>query len=130
MRLLHRCLATRVPLLVAITLLFISVSAARSAVVAPLRYARLSIEMVLRDPQVIRRVSAWGLSMSDIRHDLSTLSPAERLQLTDVLLRPWHGSKNDSQAALQAQFLVMMSLMRESTLFASIPSRGSSRLPR
>jgi len=86
------------------------------------------IEAVLTDPAVVRAVSAWGLTTADVRLDVHALTPLERVRLAYVLTRRWHATGTQDEAELQAQFLVMMSLMRESTLFASIISTGTSRL--
>ena len=86
------------------------------------------IEAVLTDPEVAGAITAWGLSTADVRHDIDALTPLERVRLAYVLTRRWHGTGTQREADLQAQFLVTMSLMRESTLFASIVSSGASRL--
>ena len=86
------------------------------------------IEAVLTDPDVAGAIAAWGLSTADVRHDIAALSPLERVRLAYVLTRRWRGTGTQGEADLQAQFLVTMSLMRESTLFASIVSSGASRL--
>jgi hypothetical protein len=86
------------------------------------------IEAVLTDPQVVGAIRAWGLSLADVRHDVAAMSPADRLRLAYVLTRRWPSDDTYGQAELQAQFLVTMSLMRESTLFASILSTGGSLL--
>ena len=117
----------RIAIFAALVLLLASFGAARTALATSFSHGTAEIESVLQDPQIIRYVAAWGLSMADIRHDVSTMSPAQRQQLANVLSRKWRGSRSSPAAAMQAQFLVMMSLMRESTLFASILSSGSSR---
>jgi hypothetical protein len=86
------------------------------------------IEAVLSDPEVVRAIRAWGLSLADVRHDVAALPPEDRLRLAYVLTRRWPSDDTYTQADLQAQFLVTMSLMRESTLFASILSSGGSLL--
>jgi hypothetical protein len=113
-----------------LAMLLVSSSASRPALAASPGHATAKIEAVLQDPQIIQRVSAWGVSMQDIRHDISTMSVAQRAQLAAVLSRRWRGSQSHSAADLQAQFLVMMSLMRESALYASIVSSGRSRFLR
>ena len=86
------------------------------------------INAVLHDPEVVRRITAWGLTTADIQHDVDALSPKDRARLAYVLTRQWRTNETHSQADLQAQFLVTLSLMRESTLFASVISSGASRL--
>ena len=113
------------PIVAALVLLLAGFGATRTALATSFSHATTEIESVLQDPRIVHYVSAWGLSMSDIRHDVSTMSPAQRQQLANVLSRKWQGSRSYPPVAMQAQFLVMMSLMRESTLFASILSGGS-----
>ena len=86
------------------------------------------INAVLYDPEVIRRINAWGLTTADVQHDVDALSPKDRARLAYVLTRQWRTNETHSEADLQAQFLVTLSLMRESTLFASVISSGASRL--
>jgi len=86
------------------------------------------IDAVLDDPAVKRGIAAWGLSLADVRHDVNALTHLERVRLAYVLTRRWRGTGDQAQADLQAQFLVTLSLMRESTLFASIVSTTPSRL--
>lgn len=86
------------------------------------------IDAVLRNPEVIRGVRAWGLTIADVQHDVDALTPRERARLAYVLTRQWRTNESHSKATLQAQFLVTMSLMRESTLFASVISSGASKL--
>jgi hypothetical protein len=98
---------------------------ARTAVVDG---AGIHIDAVLRDPEVARRINAWGLSVADVRHDVNSMTPHERLRLAKLLNDRWRTNKSYDRADLQAQFLVTMSLMRESVLFAGILSTGASRL--
>lgn len=88
------------------------------------------INAVLYNPEVVRHIRAWGLTMVDVQHDVDAMRPEQRAELAYLLNRPWHGTDSQSPAALQAQFLVMMSLMRESTLFASVIATGPARLLR
>lgn len=90
--------------------------------------ARPHIDAVLHNPEVMRRITAWGLTVADVQHDVDALSPRERARLAYVLTRQWRTNQSHSQTDLQAQFLVTLSLMRESTLFASIISSGASKL--
>ena len=82
------------------------------------------INAVLYDPEVVRRITAWGLTTADVQHDVDALSPEDRARLAYVLTRRWRTNESHSQADLQAQFLVTLSLMRESTLFASVIPSG------
>lgn len=86
------------------------------------------IKAVLHDPAVSRRIAAWGLTIADVQHDVDALSLADRARLAYLLRRRWRSNETHSQADLQAQFLVTLSLMRESTLFASVISSGASKL--
>ena len=86
------------------------------------------INAVLYHPEVVKRINAWGLTVADIQHDVDTLSPQQRARLAYVLTRRWRTNETHSQADLQAQYLVTLSLMRESTLFASVISSGASKL--
>lgn len=86
------------------------------------------INAVLYDPEVVRRITAWGLTPADVQHDVDALSPKDRARLAYVLTRRWRTNETHSQADLQAQFLVTLSLMRESTVFASVIAGGASRL--
>ena len=88
------------------------------------------IEAVLGDPEVARGIRAWGLSVADVRHDVDAMSPRDRARLAYVLTRRWRADETHSEADLQARFLVTMSLMRESTLFASVISSSPSGLLR
>jgi hypothetical protein len=117
-------------MLLMLATLFVGSSAARPALAASPGHATADIEAVLQDPKVIQRVSAWGVSMQDIRHDISTMSVAQRAQLAAVLSRRWRSTQSHSAADLQAQFLVMMSLMRESALYAGIVSSGHPKFLR
>lgn len=85
------------------------------------------IDAVLHDPEVVRHIRAWGLTVVDVRHDIDAMPPAERAQLALQLHRRWRATGSQSVQALQAQFLVTMSLMRESTLFASVASTQPAR---
>ena len=124
----HGYLLTRTPLLLAAAIFFICIGTTHVAVAASSGHATPDIEMVLQDPRVVRRITAWGMSMQDIRHDVSTMLPAQRVQLAFVLSRRWRTTNSHSQAALQTQFLVMLSLMRESTLYASVLSTRNLRM--
>ena len=88
------------------------------------------INAVLYNPEVQRHIRAWGLSVADVQHDVDAMPPKQRAQLAFQLTRPWRGTDSQSPEALQAQFLVMLSLMRESTLFASVISTRPARLLR
>jgi len=105
-------------------------SAASTAPAAVPDGAREHILAVLQDPEVARHVRAWGLTTADVRHDVEAMSAGERARLALVLGRRWHHNPSYSQAQQQAQFLVTVSLMRESALFASVISTGASRLLR
>ena len=86
------------------------------------------IEAVLRDPAVIREIRRWGMSLGDVRHDIDALPLQDRARLAFLLARAWPHNETRGRAAQQAQFLVTMSLLRESTLFASVISRNPSVL--
>jgi len=79
-------------------------------------------------PGVVSGIARWGLSVTDVRHDVDAMTPAQRVRLARMLTREWKPNATHSVAELQAQYLVTMSLMRESTLFASIISRTSRGL--
>lgn len=86
------------------------------------------INAVLYHPEVVKRIAAWGLTPADVQYDVDALSAKDRARLAYVLTRHWRTNETHSQADLQAQFLVTLSLLRESTLFASVISSGASRL--
>lgn len=88
------------------------------------------INAVLHDPEVVRHIRSWGLTIVDVQHDVDAMSPQQRAELAVLLNRRWQGTDSQPPEALQAQFLVMMSLMRESTLFASVITTGPTRLLR
>ena len=81
------------------------------------------IRAVMGDPAVIAAISRWGLSPADVQHDIDAMAPRDRARLADLLTRRWPENATQDQAAQQAQFLVTLSLLRESTLFASVVSR-------
>ena len=86
------------------------------------------INDVLHSPEVAARINAWGLSTADVQHDVDAMDARERTRLAELLTRRWQSNPSHSETDLQAQFLVTMSLLRESTLFASIISTRSSIL--
>lgn len=97
-----------IPLTLVTALLLVVSCAMRSAHATPLGHLTTDSEVLLQDPRIVRRVSAWGLSIHDIRHDVSAMSPAERVQLAYVVSRQWQGTKSQPQAAQQTQFLVLI----------------------
>ncbi len=88
------------------------------------------IHAIVHDPEVARRIEAWGLTVADVQHDVDAMTPQQRVRLAYVLTRPWPARDADEAADLKARYLVTVSLMRESTLFASMISTGASRLLR
>lgn len=88
------------------------------------------IDAVLYDPAVSSHIRSWGLSVADVQHDIDTMSRSDRARLAYLLTRRWPADDSHDAAGMQAQFLVMMSLMRESVLFASVLSTNPGRLLR
>jgi hypothetical protein len=88
------------------------------------------IDAVLDSTEVQRHIRAWGLTIADVQHDLDAMSSEDRARLAELLTRRWRGTGSHSAAALKAQFLVMTSLMRESTLFARVIATRPARLLR
>ena len=86
------------------------------------------INAVRYNPAGVQRIKDWGLTPADVQHDVDALPPAERARLAYLLTRRWPSDKGYHETDLQAQFLVMMSLMRESQLFASVISTSPARL--
>ena len=97
-------------------------SAARSADAGT--SARL--DAFLEHPLVIARIHATGMQMSEVRRDLDHLSPAERSTLADLLEKRWPGDGTSRQVELAADYLMLVALMRESRLFASVVTRTVS----
>jgi hypothetical protein len=79
---------------------------------------------ILNHPEVSARIDAWGLTPGDVQHDVDAMTPEQRVRLVYALQRPWPRSESYDEADYRAQYLVMVSLMRESQLFASIISSG------
>ncbi len=79
-----------------------------------------AIRTIIHGPLVSKRLSRWGLGVADVQHDVDAMTPVERIRLLNVLTRRWPDDAGYSKEDYQAQFLVTVSLLRESKLFASI----------
>lgn len=89
------------------------------------------IHMFLDHPAVVDRIHATGMNASSIRRALGGLSNHERDRLADLLDRGWPGLDMARQVSLTADYLMLVALMRESRLFASVvsPLASSTDLP-
>ncbi len=86
------------------------------------------IREIIHAPAMSEQLSRWGFSVSDVQHDVDAMTPQQRRQLLATLLRRWTENASYSQVDLQAQYLVTVSLLRESTLFASVISSRLNRV--
>jgi hypothetical protein len=80
------------------------------------------IRGIINEPGVSARIAAWGPSVEDVQHGVDVMSSAERARLMFALTRPRPTSASYGQADYRARYLVMVSLMRDSQVFAGIPN--------
>ena len=91
---------------------------------APRSAAAATIAAVMADPLVHRGIRDWGLRSHDLEFAISSLSPQEYATTARMLGEGWRGVGERRAAAQTAHYLVLVTLMRESRLFASVLSTG------
>ena len=81
------------------------------------------IAAVMKDPQVASGIRAWGVSQYDLAYGMASLTPDEQLRTSRMLAVAGRVGQTDA-AEQQAHYLVLVTLMREARLFASVLSTG------